>query len=83
MDKNIFIPLKEINELRREAIELLNQKRQYKTDFEKGIYKITVWDYPRERKTSCLVDTKDGIDKYKQEYDMVYNYQVCDGSIFV
>ena len=81
MDKNIFIPLKEINELRREAIELLNQKRQYKTDFEKGLYEITVWDYPRERKTSCLVDTKDGIDKYKQEYDMVYNYQVCDGSI--
>lgn len=81
IDKNIFIPLKEINELRREAIELLNQKRQYKTDFEKGIYEITVRDYPRERKTSCLVDTKDGIDKYKQEYDMVYNYQVCDGSI--
>lgn len=81
MDKNIFIPLKEINELRREAIELLNQKRQYKTDFEKGVYKITVRDYPRERKTSCLVDTKDGIDKYRQEYDMVYNYQVCDGSI--
>lgn len=81
IDKNIFIPLKEINELRREAIELLNQKRQYKTDFEKGVYKITVRDYPRERKTSCLVDTKDGIDKYRQEYDMVYNYQVCDGSI--
>lgn len=74
---NIFIPLKEINELRRKAIELLNQKRMYKTEFVRGTYDIKLDDYLRERKTSCLIDTNNGIDidRYKEKYDIVYNYQ--------
>ena len=69
---DIFIPLKDINELRRNAIDKLNEIRLYKTDFKKSNYYIDVPDYSSERLLTCLVDS---VDKYKnldRKYDMVF-----------
>ncbi len=48
MDNNLFINIKDINELRRQAIEQLNNKRLYKIKYEKKNYKIKLNDYQDE-----------------------------------
>lgn len=68
IDNNLFIPVKFLNELRREAIELLNNKRLYKIPVIKKEYSIELPDYELVNKRSILIsDIKD----YK-EYDEVY-----------
>ena len=81
IDDNIFIPLKEINEMRRQAVDLLNQKRLYKKEYIKKEYKISLKDYPRERKLTCLVNKKEDIDKLDREYDTIYCYEISDKSV--
>jgi len=71
IDNNIFIPLKEINELRREMILKLNELRQYKIDYIKNDYFIEVPDFKRERLVSALVINLKDIDRSK--YDVIYS----------
>ena len=49
IDEDIFIPLKEINELRREMINKLNEKRMYKINYIKSNYSIDVPNFEKER----------------------------------
>lgn len=82
IDDDIFIPIKDINELRREAMNKLNEKRLYSIEFRKSNYYIDVPDYPKKRLITCLVDT---IDKYKRldrKYDMVYCEEKIEGTIY-
>ena len=71
MDENIFISIKELNELRRNAIELLNEKRLYKRDYVKGKYSIDIPDFEREQKYSVQINSL-------KQYEMIKdkNYQV-------
>ena len=71
MDDNIFIPLKEINDLRRKMITLLNEKRLYEIKYIKNNYSITVPDFKKERLVSALVIDTNKIDTSK--YDVVYS----------
>ena len=48
-DNNIFIPVKAINDLRREAINILDEKRLIIKDYIKGEYNIDVKDFSREQ----------------------------------
>lgn len=65
---NIFIPVKILNELRRTAIDKLNEKRLYQIPFVKEKYSIDVPNFEYCQKKSLLIsDIKD----YK-EYDEVY-----------
>ena len=50
IDDNVFIPIKILNDLRREAITLLNQKRLYKIPYKKEKYEITLKDFKKEQK---------------------------------
>ena len=71
MDDNIFIQIKNLNELRREAIHKLEEKRIYKKEFEKQTYKIDVPNFPKKQETSYLIST---LDQYKNinNYDYLY-----------
>ena len=72
MDDNIFVPTSKLNELRREIIKLLNEKRLYKTNYKKEDYYIELPDFKRETKTSILVNNYHEYLKYKNDYDIVY-----------
>ena len=48
-DENIFIPVKFLNDLRRDAIEKLNEKRLYIKEYIKGEYSINVPNFEKEK----------------------------------
>lgn len=68
MDNNLFIPVKFLNELRREAIELLNNKRLYKIPVIKKQYSIELPNYELVNKKSILISN---ISDY-EECDEIY-----------
>lgn len=72
IDNNIFIPLKDINELRREAVNKLNELRLYEIEFKKCDYHIDISDYKKERLLTCLVNDKIMYNKLDRKYDLVY-----------
>ena len=71
IDNDIFMPIKDINELRRCAVDKLNECRLYKTNFVKKEYLIDVPDFKKERLLTCLVNKKEQLDR---KYDIIY----CD-----
>lgn len=81
IDDNIFIPIKEINELRRNAINELNNLRLYDIEFVKNDYSINIPDFDRERLVTCLVDTKDKIKSLDKDYDIIYCEDKVDGTV--
>ena len=81
MDANIFIPLKEINNLRQEGIRLLNEARLYKIEFKRKKYEIMVSDYKQERLRSCLITENSLYDKVIGKYDIVYSEDAYPGTI--
>ena len=81
IDNDLFIPIGEINELRREAVAKLNELRLYKSDFKKMNYYVDVPDYPKEKLITCLVDTIDKYKKLDRKYDLVYCEEKVDETI--
>lgn len=79
VDDNIFIPLKSINELRRNMIDELNNKRLYKIEYKKEKYNISVPNFKKERLLSCLVNSTKDIDK---KYDVIYSESKFDNAIY-
>lgn len=67
MDSEIFIPIKELNELRRKAIQALNKKRCYQYPYLKETYHRTVPNFQTEKTKSVLVSTKEQYDAVKSE----------------
>ena len=82
MDDDIFIPLKEINDIKRRVILDLNNKRLYKTNYRKEEYKIEIQDYAYERNRSVLVNNVEDISRLSEEYDTVYCYEKTNNSIW-
>lgn len=78
IDDNIFIPISEINNLRRRAIDELNELRLYKIEFKKEKYYIDVPDFKKERLVSCFNYDNSKLDK---SYDLVYSHNGCNGAI--
>ena len=81
IDDDIFIPLKELNELRRQAIDELNEKRLYKIPFKKDKYNIDIPNFEKERLLNCLVSDKDKYLKLDRKYDVIYSEEKIDGCI--
>lgn len=81
IENDIFIPIKEINELRRDAINKLNDSRLYKIDFCKKEYSVDVPDFKKERLLTCLIDKKDKIDTLDRNYNMIYCDEDDDNTI--
>lgn len=73
-DNNIFIPLKNLNELRRNALEQLNEKRLYKIPFKEEEYSIEVPNFKQTKLKTCLVNSKEQYNQVKNEsYDIIYS----------
>lgn len=67
-DTNIFIPIKELNDLKNNFVNLLNEKRLYRYKYVKKEYSIDLPDFPKERNYNILIsDIKD--------YDKNSNYK--------
>ena len=81
MDDNIFIPVSEINELRRIAINKLNNLRLYSTNYKRENYYIDVPDYKREKLVTCLLDKLDKLYEMDNEYDIIYSYVDSDRTV--
>jgi putative protease len=67
---NLFINIKDINEIRRRAIRKLNEKRLYKIDFVEKDYTIGVPDFPSIKQTAVLVNKEN--ESLKDKYDLIY-----------
>ena len=78
IDDNIFIPIKELNELRRDAVNKLNEYRLYKIEFKKDNYYIDVPNFDKERLLTCLIDDNKKLDR---KYDIVYSYHDIDNTV--
>ena len=73
LDNNIFIPVKILNDLRREAVEKLNSKRMYKLPIEFGVYERLVPNFSCDKFKSVFVHS---YEEYKQiknkQFDFIY-----------
>lgn len=70
IDDNVFVPIQILNNLRRTAIEELNQKRMYKIIYEKRNYTIELKNYKKVQKKSILTNQKEiGYDEIYLEYE--------------
>jgi len=83
---NIFIPVKELNRLRRDAINKLDKMRLYEIPFEKRDYmmdinNLNLPNFERKRITCCLVDNKDKYNNLDRDYDVVYCEEIAGGTI--
>lgn len=80
IDDNIFISIKELNELRRQAIDKLNEQRQYKIKYLKTNYQIDIPNFEIETNINYLINTKEQYEKIKNK-DIVSIY-VQDNNLF-
>ena len=81
IDNNVFIPLKEINEIKRLMIEKLNEKRLYKIEYIKSNYSINVPNFKKEKLISALVSNKEQYDMLNKKYDVIYSLENIDNTI--
>lgn len=72
MDDNIFVNIKDLNEIRRLAIEELNNARLEVKPYVEGNYTIDLIDYPKYTKKTAKVSSIDIYKKIKDDYDTIY-----------
>jgi len=73
MDDNIFVSIKDLNELRRNAIVKLNEKRLAKKSYIKEQYNISVPDFENKQEYSILINTLEQYNYIKNKnYDVIY-----------
>ncbi len=68
LEDNLFIDIKSINDLRRNAIEMLNQKRLYEIEFKEEEYNISIPNFKEvkeEYKNGKIFKTERIISEYK------------------
>ena len=71
-DDDIFISVKELNELRRNLVEQLNNKRLYRSNYKKCEYGIELPNLKQTKYSSILVNNKEQYEKNKDKYDFIY-----------
>ena len=72
-DDDIFVPVGELNELRRKALEMLNSKRLYHYEYIRGEYKIDVPDFEKENNYNILLNSTAQYNMIKDEpYKYIY-----------
>ena len=76
MDDNIFINIKEINELRRKALEELNNKRLYEIPFVENDYYFNLPDFNKKEEKNILLSYNKNINL--NLYDNVYTENIND-----
>jgi len=71
LDNNLFIPISTINNLKRDILKLLDEKRidNFKKDFKKEEYCIELPNFEKENSYSIYINKKEISDKYKYVYN--------------
>lgn len=72
MDDNIFLNIKDINELRRSLIDKLNDVRTKTNEFIEKDYYIDLPFFKEERCTSVLINNENEYSKYNGKVDIIY-----------
>lgn len=73
MDDHLFISIKEINELRRKAIDLLDKKRLTRERMGKQTYHIELSDFPICEEKSLLIRSEKAYqEQKKKKWNMIY-----------
>ncbi len=72
LDNNVFINIKDINDIRRVALEELNKKRLYNISFEEKDYYANVPDFIVKKEKSILVNNTLEYQENKDIYDNIY-----------
>lgn len=70
-DKNIFIPINKLNEIRREATDLLNKKRLERNTYKKCTYQVDVPNFEKQSNTNILIKSFNEYLKVKDKYDII------------
>ena len=70
LDDNLFINIKDLNELRRTGIEKLNNFRLKPKKYIESIYKIDVPDFPVKQNINYKIDNLDIINKIKNYHEI-------------
>lgn len=78
IDDNVFVPLKIFNELRHKALELLTEKRLYKSNYLKKEYIIDVPNFEVKKEKSVLVANYNDT---CNNYDIIYSETPSDNAI--
>lgn len=73
MDNDCYVSIKELNDIRREAIESLNVKRCYQIPYIKKDYSRNVKNFPNLQEKSFLINDKRIYEEViKKEYSTIY-----------
>lgn len=56
-DENIFIPIKDLNEIKNKAVEKLNSERLYQYPYQKCEYIVEVPEFKKEKNVNILLST--------------------------
>lgn len=75
LDNNIFIPIKHLNEIRRMAIDKLNEKRLYSCKITYGKYYITMPNFEYAKNKNILIENfsnQSFLDKYNEVIVEIY-----------
>ena len=84
LEDNIFVSIKELNNLRRELTNMLIDKRCYKIEYVKNDYSIDLPDYDKTNDYSVLLnDAKDYDLVKKLKLDAIYSEDTIEDSRFV
>jgi len=83
-DTDIFISIKELNELRRNVIEELNNKRLYDYEYNKEEYSIELPDYKEEKNYNILINNINHYEKIKKyDFKTIYSEEFINDPRFV
>ncbi len=84
LEDNIFVSIKELNNLRRELTNMLIDKRCYKIDYVKNKYSIDLPDYDKTNDYSVLLNDAKDYDLIKKlKLDAIYSEDTIEDSRFV
>lgn len=73
LEDNVFIPVKELNELRRKAITKISEMRNYTFPIKTGEYKRDISNYENGKYKTILVNSLEHYNKIKkQNFDYIY-----------
>ena len=76
MDDNVFIPIKELNDIKNNAISKLNEKRLYKYEYIKQEYSIDLKNYKKEKNYNIYLSTLKQYEKIKNELKEKYSIEI-------
>lgn len=80
IDDNIFVKISDLNEIRREIVNLLNEKRCYKIPYVKEKYNRKVTEYNNKKSLSVEIKNKDDLISIKT--NRIYFKQNLNNTIY-